>query len=86
MVLIVGAFLTDIIIDVDSGLGPKEHLHEIGIDVVQDMPAVGSHLVRHPPRFASPLADLQHRKTISESLSSSPFLLKTHSTTFTQAL
>ena len=35
----------------DSGLGPKEHLQEHGIDVVHDIPAVGSHLVRHIVRY-----------------------------------
>ena len=34
-----------------SGLGPKSHLEEKGVSVVQDMPAVGSYLVRYyPPR------------------------------------
>ena len=34
-----------------SGLGPKAHLEEKGVSVVQDMPAVGSYLVRYyPPR------------------------------------
>ncbi len=28
-----------------SGLGPAEHLKEVGITVVKDLPAVGSNLV-----------------------------------------
>jgi choline dehydrogenase len=31
-----------------SGLGPADHLREIGIDVVRDMPGVGQNLHEHP--------------------------------------
>ena len=39
--------LSDRTTHVYSGLGPEEHLRKLNIDVVHDMPAVGSHLVRH---------------------------------------
>jgi choline dehydrogenase len=31
-----------------SGLGPAEHLQELGIEVLQDMPGVGQNLIDHP--------------------------------------
>ncbi|MFD8375852.1 GMC family oxidoreductase [Streptomyces sp. NPDC059688] len=31
-----------------SGIGPARHLHEHGVDVVADVPGVGSHLQDHP--------------------------------------
>ncbi|MEP1209246.1 MAG: GMC family oxidoreductase N-terminal domain-containing protein [Rhizobiaceae bacterium] len=31
-----------------SGIGPADHLQEFGIDVVQDLPGVGQHLIDHP--------------------------------------
>ncbi|KAI8996268.1 alcohol oxidase [Trametes punicea] len=43
-----------------SGLGPKDHLLENGIGVVQDIPAVGSHLQDHlamPIEFTTPISD-----------------------------
>ena len=36
-----------------SGLGPAQHLHDIGIDVVRDMPAVGSNLHDHFNSYVS---------------------------------
>ena len=30
------------------GIGPSDHLRDIGIDVVHELPAVGEHLVDHP--------------------------------------
>lgn len=31
-----------------SGIGPADHLREVGVDVVADLPGVGAHLVEHP--------------------------------------
>lgn len=31
-----------------SGVGPAEQLKEHGIEVIQDLPGVGNHLVDHP--------------------------------------
>ena len=31
-----------------SGIGPRDHLADMGIDVVHELPAVGEHLVDHP--------------------------------------
>jgi choline dehydrogenase len=31
-----------------SGFGPQSHLHEVGVDVVQDLPGVGANLHDHP--------------------------------------
>lgn len=31
-----------------SGIGPQAHLHEVGVDVVVDLPGVGSNLHDHP--------------------------------------
>lgn len=31
-----------------SGIGPQDHLREIGIDLVHDLPGVGAHLQDHP--------------------------------------
>ena len=34
-----------------SGIGPKNHLDEFGISIVQDLPGVGKHLRDHPSAF-----------------------------------
>lgn len=36
---------------ISSGIGPREHLEDIGIPVVYDLPSVGSELVQ-PPTYA----------------------------------
>jgi len=35
----------------ESGVGPKEHLREVGIPCIHDLPGVGSTLVRIPRRI-----------------------------------
>ncbi|OSD03879.1 GMC oxidoreductase [Trametes coccinea BRFM310] len=47
-----------------SGIGPKEHLHEKGVPVVLDMPAVGSFLQDHmsvPLTYQVPMAHSLHQ-------------------------
>ena len=34
-----------------SGVGPAEHLREVGVDVVRDLPGVGRNLQDHLVRF-----------------------------------
>ncbi|CCM04471.1 uncharacterized protein FIBRA_06651 [Fibroporia radiculosa] len=43
-----------------SGIGPQDHLHEMGIRVVKDMPGVGAHFQDHvlvPTVYNCPLSD-----------------------------
>jgi choline oxidase len=42
-----GAFQTPQLLML-SGIGPKEHLQEMGIEIVQGLPGVGQHLLDHP--------------------------------------
>ena len=44
-----------------SGVGPADHLRDVGIDVIHDLPGVGEHLIDHPEgvtTFRSQRADL----------------------------
>ena len=52
VVLSAGAFNTPHLLQL-SGVGPAEHLRDIGVDVVVDSPAVGSHLTEHPMTFVN---------------------------------
>ena len=52
IVLSAGAFNTPHLLQL-SGVGPAEHLREIGIDVLVDSPAVGAHLMEHPMTFVN---------------------------------
>lgn len=51
VVLCAGAFDTPKLLLL-SGIGPAEHLWEIGVPVVADLPGVGEHLVDHPEGVA----------------------------------
>ncbi|KAH9938978.1 alcohol oxidase [Epithele typhae] len=51
-----------------SGLGPKAHLEDKGVDVVLDLPAVGSHLSDHmgvPVAVEVPIKDSLHQLEVS---------------------
>jgi len=69
IVLSAGAFNTPHLLQL-SGIGPAEHLKDIGIDVVVDSPAVGAHLTEHPMTFVNyglrepwlGLSDAEHPK------------------------
>lgn len=50
IVLSAGAFGTPQLLQL-SGIGPAEHLSDVGIDPVVDNPAVGAHLSEHPMTF-----------------------------------
>jgi len=52
VVLSAGAFNTPHVLQL-SGIGPAEHLRDIGVDVVVDAPAVGAHLTEHPMTFVN---------------------------------
>jgi choline dehydrogenase len=66
-----GAFNTPHLLQL-SGVGPADHLREIGIDVAVDAPAVGAHLAEHPMTFVNfelrepwlGLSDAEHPKHI----------------------
>lgn len=52
IVLSGGAFNTPHLLQL-SGIGPADHLRDIGVDVVVDNPAVGAHLSEHPMTFVN---------------------------------
>ena len=52
IVLSAGAFNTPHLLQI-SGIGPAEHLAEIGVDLAVDSPAVGAHLTEHPMTFVN---------------------------------
>ncbi len=52
VVISAGAFNTPHLLQL-SGVGPADHLREIGIDVLVDSPAVGAHLAEHPMTFVN---------------------------------
>jgi choline dehydrogenase len=59
VILCAGAYGSPAIL-MRSGVGPAQHLQELGIDVVLDLPGVGEHLMDHPlasNRFMSFLVD-----------------------------
>lgn len=47
VVLCAGAFDTPKLLQL-SGIGPADHLRDVGIEVAVDLPAVGAHLLDHP--------------------------------------
>jgi choline dehydrogenase len=56
-----------------SGYGPAEHLSELGIEVVEDLPGVGANLQDHPycvweSRVPESLADAERPKALAEFL------------------
>jgi choline dehydrogenase len=66
-----GAFNTPHLLQL-SGVGPADHLRQIGVDVAVDAPAVGAHLAEHPMTFVNfelrepwiGLSDAEHPKHI----------------------
>ncbi len=52
IVLSAGAFNTPHLLQL-SGIGPADHLREIGVEVVLDSPHVGEHLQEHPFTFCN---------------------------------
>ena len=47
VVLCAGAFGSPAVL-MRSGIGPADHLHELGIPVAAELPGVGEHLLDHP--------------------------------------
>ncbi|WP_354700471.1 Oxygen-dependent choline dehydrogenase [Paraconexibacter sp. AEG42_29] len=72
IVLSAGAFGTPEILQ-RSGIGPAEHLAQVGVPVQVDLPAVGRNLMEHPFQFLNwelkgeeiGLADLSHPKHLA---------------------
>ena len=52
VILSAGAFNTPHLLQL-SGVGPADHLRDIGVDVLADSPAVGAHLTEHPMTFVN---------------------------------